>query len=467
MFKISALHSDGLPKPQRYFAVAAMALGTWVNVIDTAAFNAALPAIAADLKVSSAASVLLANVYQFAVVVALFPLAAIGDRLGFRRIYVSGLTLLALASISCALAPNFTVLAVAKFVQGLAAAGLMSVSSGLIRHIYPEHRLGQGIGIQGSIVAIGGACGPVFAAIILSVTSWRWMFALAPLLSAASIALALRALPPNPTTRTSFDVRGAALSAATLGQLVIVFNAFTFVSGFPLALLLIASMTMTAAALVRHEARVPVPLLPIDLMRRPVFSLSIGTAACAFIAQMLMLVTIPFFLHEHVGLSVAAAGFCLAPWPLAAAFTGPIAGSLADRYSAGRLGGMGLALVCAGAVLVALSPEQASVADILWRVAVCGAGFGFFQSPNNRLIISSTPKRRTSAAGALIGTVRLTGQMIGASVAALTFALAASHGKTVALYIAAGIALCAAGLSLTRVVAEHRSDGEALSSEGD
>jgi DHA2 family multidrug resistance protein-like MFS transporter len=227
--------------------------------------------------------------------------------------------------------------------------------------------------------------------------------------------------------------------------------------------LLIGSMTITAVALVRHELRVSRPLLPVDLLRRPVFSLSVGTAASAFIAQTLMLVTIPFFLHEHVGLSVAAAGFCLAPWPLAAAVTGPIAGSLADRYSAGRLGGLGLALVCVGSVLVALSPAQTSLADILWRVAVCGLGFGFFQSPNNRLIISSTPKRRTSASGALIGTVRLTGQMIGASIAALTFALAASHGKALALFIAAGIALCAAGLSLTRVVAEQHSDGEARS----
>ena len=130
---------------------------------------------------------------------------------------------------------------------------------------------------------------------------------------------------------------------------------------------------------------------------------------------MLALVTLPFYLHQSLGLSIATAGYCLTPWPLALVAMAPLAGKLSDRFSAGRLGGSGLLLVAAGLLLLAQLKPGAAIPDILWRMALCGAGFGCFQSPNNRLIILSSPVDRTSAAGAMIGTVRLTGQLTGAS----------------------------------------------------
>ena len=95
----------------------------------------------------------------------------------------------------------------------------------------------------------------------------------------------------------------------------------------------------------------------------------------------------------------------MTPWAVMTAIMAPIAGSLADRYPAGILGGIGLSILAGGFVLLALLPAEPAMTDVLWRVAVCGFGFGFFQSPNNRAIVTSAPRERSGGAGAIQGTV--------------------------------------------------------------
>jgi MFS family permease len=110
------------------------------------------------------------------------------------------------------------------------------------------------------------------------------------------------------------------------------------------------------------------------------------------------------------------------------AIIAPIAGRLADRYPAGILGGIGLGVLSLGFILLALLPAQPGDASIIWRIVVCG--FGFFQSPNNRAIVSNAPRERSGGAGAIQATARLLGQTIGAALVALVFGYAGPGGGT-------------------------------------
>src|SRR5262249_21145797 len=155
----------------------------------------------------------------------------------------------------------------------------------------------------------------------------------------------------------------------------------------------------------------------------------------------------PFYFQDVLGRSQVATGLLMTPWPVTVAIIAPIAGRLADRYSAGMLRGIGLIVLTAGFVLLAALPAQPGAADIVWRIVICGFGFGFFQSPNNRAIIVSVPRERSGGAGAIQSTARLLGQTIGAALVALIFGFAGPSGgtsPTIAILLAAGFAAVAA-----------------------
>src|ERR1700723_1134691 len=162
-------HADGLPKPERNWAILTIALGLILAVVDGAIANVALPTIATDLDASPAFSIWIVNGYQLAITISLLPLASLGEIIGYRRVYIVGLALFTLASLFCVLANTLTLLTIARILQGFGAAGIMSVNMALVRHIYPRAMLGRGIGINAMVVAVSAAVGPTIAAGILAV----------------------------------------------------------------------------------------------------------------------------------------------------------------------------------------------------------------------------------------------------------------------------------------------------------
>jgi DHA2 family multidrug resistance protein-like MFS transporter len=171
---------------------------------------------------------------------------------------------------------------------------------------------------------------------------------------------------------------------------------------------------------------------------------------------MAALVALPFEI-QRLGHSAVETGLYITPWPLALAFVAPLAGRLADRYPAGLLGGAGLLTLASGLFLLALYPMGGDATGLLWRMAVCGAGFGLFQAPNNRTIMGSAPRRRSGAAGGMLAAARLIGQSIGAAAVAILFRAYGDEGSNYALMLAALLAVAGAGLSLLRLAPDSAS----------
>lgn len=441
----------GLPPPQRYWAILVVALGITLAVLDGAIANVALPTIARDLHASPADSIWVVNAYQLAITVSLLPLASLGDRIGYRRIYMSGLALFTVASLGCALADSIPTLALARAIQGFGAAGIMSVNTALVRMIYPPEHLGRGISINASVVAISSVIGPSVASAVLAIAPWPWLFAINVPIGIAGFALGWRALPRTPGHRQPYDIVSALMNAAVFGL------AITAVDGlghgehrqYVIAELVVA--IFVGYFFVKRQLDRPSPLLPVDLMKIPVFALSIGTSFCSFTAQMLAFVSLPFLLQNTLGMSQVMTGLLITPWPLVIVFIAPVAGRLSDKYSAGVLGGVGLAILTAGLLLLATTGAHPVPADIAWRMAVCGLGFGLFQTPNNRQMLSSAPRNRSGGASGMLGTARLSGQTLGASIVAIIFALAPHGGSVIALEVAALFSAVATVISLLRV----------------
>ncbi|WP_159998986.1 MFS transporter [Roseomonas sp. 18066] len=443
--------TDGLPPAQRRWAILALGVSIAMAVMDSSIANVALPAIAADLRVSASEAILVVNAYQIAIVCSLLPLASLGELVGHERVYRTGLALFVIASCFCAMADSLTWLTLSRIVQGFGAAGLMSVNTALLRFIYPQSRLGQGVGINALVVAISSVTGPSVAAVILGIAHWPWIFAVNIPVGCLAFILAWRFLPQTPRARRRFDAASALLSAGTFGMTMTAFEQFTHGAPAWRGSLLLAGGIIAGILLVRRQTGRQAPLLPVDLLRIPVFSLSVATSICSFAAQMLAFVALPFFLQHSLGRTQVETGLLMTPWPLVLIVMSPLAGRLSDRIPAGLLGGIGLIVMATGLALLATLPAAPTAIDIAWRTALCGMGFGLFQSPNNRALLTAAPRERSGGASGMLSTARLLGQTTGATLAALTLRLAGENGAAVALTVAACIAGTAAVISFTRL----------------
>jgi DHA2 family multidrug resistance protein-like MFS transporter len=430
--------------------VLTIALAVGLAVVDGAIANIALPTIATDMNATPSAAIWVINAYQLAVTIMLLPLAALGEIYGYRRVYMAGLVIFTTASLCCALSGSLVELTIARVLQGLGAAGIMSVNSALTRFVYPRALLGRGMGINALVAATCAALGPTIASGILSIADWTWLFAINVPLGLIAFVIALRSLPATPRATHRFDALSALLSGLTFGLLIIGIDSYAHGGGAIGTVVELCACVVCGAVLVRRQLDRSAPLLPVDLLAIPLFRLSAATSMLSFAAQALAAVSLPFILEGSMGWDATATGLLMTPWPVATAITAPIAGRLADRHSAGILGGIGMAVFTTGLVLLAVLPVHAGAANIGWRMAVCGMGFGFFQSPNNRAMITTAPLSRSGGASGMLGTARLLGQTIGATLVALIFGLS---GRTTvaALVVAAAFAAFGGIASLMRL----------------
>jgi len=447
----AAPEPDGLTGAPLYWAVVSVAMAIAMTVLDSSIANVALPAIARDFGAQPAESIWIVNAYQLAIVVSLLPLASLGEIIGYRRIYQGGLVVFTLASLTCALSRDLVTLSAARTLQGFGAAGVMSVNGALVRYIYPHRLLGRGIGLNAMVVSAASAVGPSVASAILAVAPWPWLFAVNIPIGLAAMVLARLSLPPNPLADRRFDWISAALNAATFGLVISGTDVISRTRSKLLGALELAGGLAVGALLVLREWSRPRPLVPIDLLRNRTFALSIATSIASFAAQMLAFVCLPFHFENALGRSQVETGLLMTPWPAAVAVTAPLSGWLADRMSTAVLCGVGLAVFSAGLAALAFMPADAASVDIGWRMAMCGFGFGLFQAPNNRMMLTSAPRERAGAAGGMLATARLTGQTTGAVLTAILLHALGARGEFAALAAAAVFAIVAAGFSLLRL----------------
>ncbi len=437
------------PRDRR--ALLAILLAIALGSLDTAIANTALPAIAADLQASPAASIWVVNAYQLAIVATLLPFAALGDLWGPRKVFLGGLAFFTLASLSCALADSLVTLTLARALQGLGTSAIMAVNIALIRLIYPAHRLGRGVGLNALVVGVGFAVGPTVASLVLSVATWPWLFAINVPLGLLCFAFGLPALPRSEPKAHAFDPATAVLTAVTFAALIGALGAATQREDARWIASALLTAMVAGALLLRRQAGHPAPMLPVDLFRRPLFALSALTSVCAFATQGLALVSLPFYFEQVLHRDPIETGFLMTPWAVVVAAAAPFAGRLSDRHAAGLLGGIGLGVLALGMAALALLPANPGVLDIGLRMALCGIGFGFFQSPNLRALMASAPPERAGGASGVIAMCRLLGQATGAALVALCFSLAGAQGAVWALWLGAGTATLAAAASTARL----------------
>ena len=211
---------------------------------------------------------------------------------------------------------------------------MMSVNSAVIRFIYPRGELGRGMGMNVLVVATAFAVGPTAASLILSVGTWPLLFAINVPLGIFAFVVGIRMLPATPRGKYRFDIILAALNAGAFGFLVLGLSGAAHGDPVKIAISEVILELMFGALLLRRQARHAAPMLPVDLFKIPIFTLSALTAVCSFATQGLAFVALPFYLEQVLGRSQIDTGFLITPWPIMVALMANLAGRLSDRYSA-------------------------------------------------------------------------------------------------------------------------------------
>ncbi len=440
---------------RRYTGILAVYCGIMLTVLDGTIVNVALPSLTQYFHVEASATVWVVNAYQLVITMLLLTFAALGDRLGYKPIFITGISLFTLSSAACAASPSLPFLVGARVVQGIGAAMAMSVNTALVRMIYPPDKLGRGMGYNAMVVSLSTVAGPTLTGGILSISSWHWLFLINLPIGVAAVLLGIKYLPTNETidrNKEPFDRVSAIESAALLWLIVNVMDDFTKSTDWRLVAAECAAILIIGWFFVRRQNKFAHPLLPVDLLRIPLFSMSVCTSICSFCAQMLAMVSLPFLLTD-LGKDPLQIGLLISPWPIGVMIAAPIAGRIVERVHGGLLGAIGMGVFAFGLLMLFLLPHNCSAMDIAWRMLLCGLGYGTFQTPNNVTLASSAPRNRSGAAGGMQSIARVLGQTFGTTGVAVAFHLIANneHASNTCLLAAMCIAILASILSALRL----------------
>lgn len=433
----------------RWWGLVTILVNVAVMNLDTGMVNAALPTISERLGVDDAAAIWVISAYQIAMVATLLPAASLGERIGLRRVMLGGLSLMILAALLCFVAPSLPWLVAARALQGMAAACVLGLSLAMMRSIASDGRLGTAMGVNALVGGVSLAVGPLLAGIVLSVASWHWLFLVNAAGGVLAIAVSLRHLLPTLRAAWRYDIVTAGLCALALAAIVYGLNVAAQGGALP-AVGGCAVGVIALVALLGRQAGSAAVFLDLELLRQPVFALAILVSCFAAAAEALGFIVLPFLLQRTFGFSQVEMGVLIMPWPVLAAALAPLSGVLSDRLSPPLLSAIGITTVALGMGLLVAAPPAPGMLDVAWRLAICGIGFGLFQSPNMRTVMSSAPAERSSRTGGISSVARSLGQASGAALVAALFAAYGDGGTQAALSVAIIACAVAAALCLAR-----------------
>lgn len=445
---------------RKYIAVLALQIVLVMTVLDVTLVNVAVPVLADKFHIDSSAAVWIITVYQLVITMLLLPVSSIGDIYSYKRTFLTGVAIFTLSSALCAAAQSFTMLVVARAIQGVGAACVMGVNIALVRLVYPREILGRGLALNAMCIAIATAAGPTIAGALLSVTSWHWLFLINVPLGLAAFFIGWRLLPQNPQAahKVRFDRVSAVENMVVFGLIFYALGRISHSDSSVISAILLVAGLGVGYFYIRRQFSREQPLLPVDLFKNSMYAMSIVTSVCSFIAQNVTMIALPFLYLNSYHFSEITTGLLMTPWPLATMIVSPVAARYVEKHNPGATAAAGMAVFVAGVLLLLLTGSEPSHWDIAWRMAVCGVGFGMFQTPNNIVMVMATPVHRTGGAGGMQSTARLVGQTFGATAVSTVFAFIANNtgAVRVCLIVSVAFALCAGIFSFVRTLGHKK-----------
>lgn len=433
----------------RWSILAAVLVGTVMGPIDASVVYIALPAMTKYFGVAPATMSWVSMAYLLVMASFLLSFGRLGDLLGFRKLFLSGLLLFVVTSALCGMAPSLGVLIFLRALQAAGAGMAMSMSTAIITAVFPSEERGRALGISAMVMALGLAAGPSLGGLLVSTVGWRAIFFVNVPLGIIALIWCYRVLPDiQGQGRRSFDWLGALLAFAGLGTLLL-FVDWVSTGGWSWSTILFGLTALVSLGwFFLLEKSIAEPMLDLGLFRSRVFSAANAAALLNFMTQYVIVFVTPFLFQQAIGLSAARAGQIMTAFPLAVLVMAPLSGTLSDKIGQRWLAFTGSLACTVGAALLAWFSGSGAVLGVALCLSVFGLGTGIFQSPNTSAVMGSVPKPRLGIASSVLATTRNVGMVLGiviagAMLSAAEVAQGATHGTLLSglsnAYLAAAV----------------------------
>lgn len=408
--------SSGVQYSRRYFILVAIMLSTIMGPIDASSVNIILPTIAEHFGVELSVAQWVPMTYLLVISSLLLFYGRLGDILGYKRLYLTGLAGSITGSALCGLSyflPSIHWLIAFRAVQGLAAGMVMAVPFAIITASFPPTERGRALGISAISISAGLAIGPSLGGFVTYSLGWPFVFLVNVPIGIAGFFWARHILPELKGQTGKIDISGAVTSFVSLLSLLLFVN-YVQRSGLSLTTGIMLLLTVLAAiSFLWIERRVETPMLNMSLFHNLTFSLANISAFLNFMSQYIIVFLTPFYLQRLLDYTPNNVGLTMTASPLAVMVVAPFSGFLSDRIGTRLLACFGAAICALALFLMSQLPPSASSLDVIWRLAIFGLGTGIFQSPNNSAVMGSAPRPQLGIASGILATVRNMGMVFG------------------------------------------------------
>ncbi|MGH3170427.1 MAG: MFS transporter [Trebonia sp.] len=411
---------------RKWWPLTAICAGTLMLLVDITIVNVALPDMARSLHTTFADLQWVIDLYALVLGALVLTIGSLADRLGRRRVYLAGLALFALSSLTCGISPGVGVLIAARGVQGIGAAAMFATTMALISNSYAGRDRGVAFGVWGAVNGAASAAGPIIGGLLTAHFGWRWIFLVNLPVSVAAVLLTLAVITESrdPEPRgvdvpgmVSFTVAAAALTYALIRG--------AWGSALTTGLVAVAAVALVSFVLI-ERARCE-PMLDLSLLRSGSFSALLVAGALLSASAWAAMTYQSLWLQSVLGLSAIQAGLVVLPCSLAAFAVSAAIGRVLHATSPRLLIGAGLLVVAAGALAQGfLSAGSSWLAEIPGLVLV-GGGAGLAMAPLSATAMAAVPGERAGMAAGALSTFRQIGYAFGIAVLGEVFRAGLAH----------------------------------------
>ncbi len=397
-------------------------LAAFLTPFMVSSINIALPAIGHEFHMSALALSWVPTAYLLSAAVFLVPFGRIADLYGRKKIFTVGIAVYTLAACLLALSPSAAFLIGFRVIEGFGGALIFGTGIAIVTSVFPQAERGKVLGINVAAVYLGLSLGPTFGGFLTQHLGWRSIFLTNVPLGLFILFLLFTKLPGEwiGARGERFDLAGSLIYAVALVTLMSGLSRLAERTGMGLLLIGLAGLI----AFARWEMQTPAPVLNLGLFRKnAAFAFSNLAALINYSATFSVTFLMSLYLQYVQGLSAEHAGVILVAQPLVMALFSPMAGRLSDTHEPRIVASLGMGITAAGLFLFTCIGRNTHLGFVIAGLVLLGFGFALFSSPNTNAVMSSIDKQFYGVGSAILGTMRLTGQMFSMGIAMVVFAL--------------------------------------------
>jgi len=387
-----------------------------------AAVNLALPSISEELNINAINLNWVVSSYILSSAMFRLPFGRLADIAGRKKIFFNGILLFTVSSFLIIFVRTFNQLIVLRIVQGIASAMIFGTSLAIITSVFPPGERGKAMGINVTAVYVGLSGGPFIGGLLTRYLGWRSIFMFLVPLGIISLILIARKMKGEwaESRGEKFDLKGSLVYGLSLLLLMYGFSRLPSAAGIGM----IGSGVVVFIAFLLIEKNLDNPVLRISLITgNRVFAFSSLAALIHYSSTSAIGFFVSLYLQYLKGLDPGKAGLVMIAQPVTMALLSPLAGRLSDKWNPGIIASAGMAVTATGIILMCFITAATPVSSIVALLILMGSGFAFFSSPNTNAIMSSVERKNLGLASGIVGTMRMTGQMMSMGISMLLFAL--------------------------------------------